>query len=388
MNKRICIIQMHYTDITKKLLSYNSVERIVKSNIFDDIVIAAADISKNKCLIEYSKKYNIEIRFGSVTNVTKRIKDIVKEFSANTVLRILPQWFFIDINLISKMVDILEKSGGDYILLPRNFDIRFGGDLFSNKFIISLDKKFDRKEFESKDFAFNPWGYAEKNMGDLDLNIIHFKDIPIYNRQKFKEFKILYNSIWPEHWDNADSPKFPYKIANKYIKKETKALDIACGFGAGCISLVDGGAGEVIGVDSSEHVINHCKSKYQNKGNLSFLKGDALKIDFKEFSFDLIVSIHTMEHIIDDNLFLKNLKRWMKKNAKIVLEVPLLMKYPFKYSNEPYSDFHIREYNSEDLIDMFSSHFKILEAYGVCRGYYVELDKARNAVLLIGERLL
>lgn len=386
MNKRVCIIQMHYTDITEYLFSYNSVEKILSSNIFDDVVIAAADIPKNECLKDYKKKWDIEIRFGSIKNVTNRIKEIVDEFSAKTVLRILPQWFFIDTNLILKMVDFLEKNEGDYILLPRDFDIRFGGDIFSNNFINTLDKIFNKKKFQSKDYMFNPWGYAEKNMRDLELNIIHFKDVPTYDNQKFKKFKLIYNQIWPDKWDTGNSPQFPYQMAKKYINQnETKVLDIACGFGAGSKNLVDNGARSVIGVDISEDVINHCNYNYRNIDNLSFLKGDAFKIDLDKSSFDLIVSIHTMEHIHDDDLFLQNLKSWMKKKAKIVLEVPLLMRYPFKYSNEPYSNAHIREYNTEDLITLFSSYFKILESYGVCRGHYVDLDRARNAVLLIGE---
>ena len=95
-----------------------------------------------------------------------------------------------------------------------------------------------------------------------------------------------------------------------------------------------------------------------------------------------------MEHIIDDNKFLKNLQKWMKEDALIVLEVPLLMKYPFFESNEPYGDGHIREYYTNDLIDLFSSYFRVKKTYGVCRGFYTELEMARNAVLLVGENSL
>ena len=134
-------------------------------------------------------------------------------------------------------------------------------------------------------------------------------------------------------------------------------------------------------------LLQHCKAKYNGIENLSFITGDGLKIDFSD-SFDIIVTIHTMEHIIDDRMFLKNLQKWMKKNAIIILEVPLLMKYPFINSNEPYGDDHIREYYTNDLIELFSSYFKVKDAYGVSRGFYTELEMARNAVLLVGENSL
>ena len=59
MKKRICIIQMHYTDITEYLNNYNAVDKIVNSDIFDKIVIAAADIKENQCLINWAKRWNI-----------------------------------------------------------------------------------------------------------------------------------------------------------------------------------------------------------------------------------------------------------------------------------------------------------------------------------------
>ena len=140
--KRICVFQMHFTDITKDFINYNAVETIVKSNIFDDVVIAAADIHENKCLISWADKWNVDIRFGSSVNVTNRLASIVREYSSQVAIRLLPQWYFIDIKLIRNMIQILEKENADYILLPRDFDIRFGGDVFSNNFINSLDQLF------------------------------------------------------------------------------------------------------------------------------------------------------------------------------------------------------------------------------------------------------
>ena len=47
-----------------------------------------------------------------------------------------------------------------------------------------------------------------------------------------------------------------------------------------------------------------------------------------------------------------------------------------------------REYYTNDLIELFSSFFKVKDAYWVCRGFYTELEKARSAVLLVGENSL
>jgi len=150
--------------------------------------------------------------------------------------------------------------------------------------------------------------------------------------------------------------------------------------------LIDNGAFSAIGVDYSQKIIKHCKNKYGGIKNLYFQQGDALSIDFDVDCFDLVTSIHTMEHLIDDDFFLKKIWKWIKQNGTLVLEVPLLMRFPFKDANEPLNDFHIREYISEDLMFLFSKYFTIKEAFGVSRGYYTSVNKARNAILLVGEK--
>ena len=385
--KRICIFQMHYTDIGKNLKDYNAVEKIKQSNIFDDVIIAAADLPENRCLEEYARHWNADICYGSVTNVTERINKIVNQLQADTVLRLLPQWFFIDISFVKKMVNQLELTKSDYLKFPVDFDIRFGGDVFSKKFINKMDEIFRKDSSFLRKYSFNPWGYGDLFGEDLGLKIVEFKDVPVYNNSQFKKLKIIYNSIWPDHWDTADSVQYPYEIASKYIvSKKSRVLDIACGFGAGAKYLSDNGPRKIIGADVSQKTIEHCLLKYKNVENLVFIKGDALEIKFDASCFDIIVSIHTMEHVINDKLFLQKLRNWLKRKGTIVLEVPLLMKYPFVNSKEPLGDAHIREYFPQDLMDLFSKYFRIKKTYGVCRGYYTSLNKARNALMIIGEK--
>ena len=93
-----------------------------------------------------------------------------------------------------------------------------------------------------------------------------------------------------------------------------------------------------------------------------------------------------MEHVINDYLFLEKCKSWLKPGGIIVLEVPLLMKYPFSESAEPYGHYHIREYEVGALQSLFSEHFKIIDSYGVSRGFYTHIENSRNATLLVGRK--
>ncbi len=119
---------------------------------------------------------------------------------------------------------------------------------------------------------------------------------------------------------------------------------------------------------------------------LSFVASDYVGLNFARDSFDLITSIHTMEHVKDDVDFLLRCRSWLREGGYIVLEVPLLMKRPFSDSSEPLNPFHVREYSVAGLSDLVTQFFHIINVYGVTRGYYVEPTKARNAVLVVARK--
>ena len=386
--RKVCILQFHYTDLIPLLDEYNCISKLKKSKLFDDIVLGVADIEENQVLIEYAQKWDVDICFGPADNVHLRISEIIQKYDADIALRVLPQWYFIDTDLIGSMINYLLEHGADYLSLKNNFDIRFAGDLFTRDLFLEINQKFDNDIELQTQFKFNPWGYADLFSDQLTSKIIKFNDVPTYPASKFKEFKDIYNKVWPEHWDNSGTPMFPYDLASKFLvdSKDMHVLDIACGFGTGSVHLKQSGANNVTGADISEDAVNHCISKYCNIEGLNFLSGDALALDFPENEFDLIVTIHTMEHVIDDELFLQKLKSWLKPNGKIVLEVPLLMKYPFAESAEPYGDGHIREYETNKLIKQFSKYFKLLDSHGVSRGFYTQKENARNAILVTGQK--
>ena len=390
--KKLCVVQMHYTDLTENLKNYNCVEKLVKSNIFDKVVIAAADINQNSILKNYASNWNIDIKFGSVRNVLARISNVIEENNSQYILRVLPSWYFIDLEIIKKIFDDLISKKGDYAFLPRNLDTRFIGDIFSSKLFNEIKNIIDQDQDLSNDFQFNPWAVADLYPEKLNSKIIDYswikdeiKTSKKYSAENFQIFKNTYHKIWPEHWDKSDSPHFPYKVAMNHNPINSKnILDIACGPGSGTNFMATESNANIKGIDVSKESIEIAKKRYDSKNNITFKTGDALEIEFPKDTFDLIVSIHTMEHVIDDNLFLKKIKNWLKRDCKIILEVPLLMEYPFYQSAQPYSEYHIREYIPKELVKLFSKYFKIIESYGVSRGFYSNLNKARNAILLVG----
>ena len=275
--QKLCVFQMHHTDITEALAANNAIDAIRDSGVFDAMVIACADVPENQKLRTWAQKWDLPIRFGDVDNVVLRMQEIIREFDASYVARFLTQWYFVDVYLIERMLGELEKLEGDYIRLPRDFDFRFGGDVFSSRMMDYLHAKFSEPMENERYFKFNPWSYVDL-FGDVSsLKVVDFEEVPVYSREDFREFRERYNRVWPHHWDKGGAPQAAYGRAVDFIvPNETRILDIACGFGSGSKFLTQFSPKHVLGADISEKSIQRSRQLYGDQENLEFKVVDAL----------------------------------------------------------------------------------------------------------------
>jgi len=132
------------------------------------------------------------------------------------------------------------------------------------------------------------------------------KDIKRYYRENANRFG----------WGPKTARLDPERIAllNKYVAGK-KVLDIGCGTGIYVDYLAKKGF-EATGVDFVKEFIDFAKKHYQGK----FLAADAYKLPFKNKSFDTVIMFDVLEHIENEELFLKNIKKICKQ--RIILIVP------------------------------------------------------------------
>ncbi|MFH1745309.1 MAG: class I SAM-dependent methyltransferase [bacterium] len=170
--------------------------------------------------------------------------------------------------------------------------------------------------------------------------------------------------IVPDNSDEFKEHLSRYEFASRY--SENKIIcSMACGEGFGEYLLVDKGkAKKVIGVDNNREAINRAREKYKLE-NIEFKCEDILNNSFGSDYFDLVISFETIEHIEDDNGFLKEINRILKPGGTLILSTPnKASSYRDLFAKKPYNPFHVREYKRRQLNKLLTKYFSDLKYFG------------------------
>ncbi len=378
------LIQVHWTDLEGySELIKGPVQGLLNeaSESFDNVVLVCADTPENKVVEDFAKSHSLKCFKGADTDILRRIKDCMEEYSMTSAARILLYWFMVDVPYLVRSLDALEGAKADYLSMPRDFDAKFGGDVFAYSFLtkaaalLSGDKSKDHARY-----LFCPWALTE--LYPEAFVFAESPEVPSYGKERLDEIREIVDASYPERAPVTEVSD--YEFAATFLSNDMEDIaDISCGFGAGTEYLAARFKG-VVGIDYDSAVIDENRKRAGAAENPVFCVGDATdKGLFKVASLSAVISMHSMEHFPDDEAFLENCSRWLRPDGVLVLEVPLRYKYPFATEWAPIGSAHIREYTMAGLRSLCERYFQIDESFGVARGLYLAPEMARNAVLLV-----
>jgi len=146
---------------------------------------------------------------------------------------------------------------------------------------------------------------------------------------KYKQRTIMvWNEVAPyyhKRW--AKNEIGPLNVTNRLIKSAKiksgqKVLDLACGTGLVTKKILDkvGKNGEVYGIDSSIAALKIAKKWVGDKKNIHLVSGDAETIEFNT-KFDAITCQFALFFFPNEQIVLKNMKKFLKKNGIIALSI-------------------------------------------------------------------
>ena len=109
------------------------------------------------------------------------------------------------------------------------------------------------------------------------------------------------------------------KIRATLNTSNPRILDVGCGTGANLKMLADYGNAE--GVDISPQAVEFCRER----GLESVKLGAAEQLPYENDSFELVTALDVIEHLDDDVAGLREMRRVLRRDGRILLFVPAFM---------------------------------------------------------------
>ncbi len=150
-------------------------------------------------------------------------------------------------------------------------------------------------------------------------------------------------------------------LASKVVKccassQPAMVLDMGCGSSPLITMLGD----DCIGIDTNESKLKFMRRRCTS----SFLNMNVQALAFKNDSFDHVVCVEVLEHIIDPQLVISELSRVLKPQGTAVIATPDYTTLRWKMVEKlyaiampnAYADEHVTKLNRESLIDLCREH--------------------------------
>jgi ubiquinone/menaquinone biosynthesis C-methylase UbiE len=168
-------------------------------------------------------------------------------------------------------------------------------------------------------------------------------------------------------------------------------LDVACGTGYGARLMARAGAKRVLGMDIDRNAVAMAASNAHD-ARCEFQVGDATSLPLGNAIFDAVVSFETIEHVQDDEAYLREMRRVLRDDGMFVCSTPnrAVMNPGRSLTEGSFNPHHVREYAEDEFRERLGAHFRqvtILGQSSYSRRYVDLLTRAAAITPLAAVRL-
>lgn len=154
-------------------------------------------------------------------------------------------------------------------------------------------------------------------------------------------------------------------------------LDLGCNIGEGS-AILNRTAKKVVGVDVSESMIAEARKQHASLP-IDFALVDGTTLPFADHSFDLVVSFQVIEHIVDQDSYLGEIRRVLAPGGVALFTTPNAS-MRLDPGMRPWNRFHVREYTFGELDGHLRSVFSSVQTLGLFAEeplYSIEIGRTR-----------
>jgi len=357
--------------INNKPVIYWTIKKIF--DCFGDVkvTVIAPTFDKNGELNKLKKyfKKEFKIYYGNSSSPLKRMLNACKGIdSEDIVCRIDSMHLFFDADAIKKMLLILNKEKLDCIKFPDDFPVQFTSELYRVGALRKLrmllkDYSSDKTKIHEVHPRFLLMRRREFITKYLKINKRYSDEIFLEARKIAKQIYIVPRTdVNVARLPSGDQFSYHYNLSKKFLSKKDTVLDIACGGGHGS-RIISSNVKSLTCADYDKNSIECAAIKYRCLPNVNFIKQNLKKLTFGNETFDVVISMETIEHIDNDKLCISEMARVLKPNGLLLISTP-----QNSMGRIPVNPFHFREYSLKNFIQLIKSKFDILKIIGIKAG--------------------
>lgn len=167
--------------------------------------------------------------------------------------------------------------------------------------------------------------------------------------------------LWLEHLAR-------YYFASNFVEGKV-VVDCACGCGIGSRIFLERKCLKLKAFDVSGKAIEKAKKNCKDFSNAEFLVSDATSLPVEDGSADVFISLETIEHIWEDNKFIREIARILKEDGNFICSTPNreISNPNSRLNDKPWNEFHVREYGESDFRLVLERYFEAVDIYGLNR---------------------
>ncbi len=167
-----------------------------------------------------------------------------------------------------------------------------------------------------------------------------------------------------------------YEFARLHIQPGL-VLDLATGLGDGAQQLCWNPALQVIGADIYLQGLSKARKEYTDR-RINFVGANGLCLPFKEGCFHSVVTLETIEHVLDDAVFMREICRVLRPDGVCILSTP----HRHKLVQRAPTSHYVREYSENSLRMLLQNYFaKVTFFYqGFSDNFYAQMRHYATAI--------
>ncbi|MDX1387932.1 MAG: class I SAM-dependent methyltransferase [Acidobacteriota bacterium] len=165
--------------------------------------------------------------------------------------------------------------------------------------------------------------------------------------------------VWVRHEHMAR-----FVFAATFVRGKT-VVDCACGEGLGTAIFAEAGALRIHAFDSSPEAVEAARTRVSSSA-VTCDVADGIRLPLADSSVVVFVSLETIEHIADDQVFLEEVRRVLEPDGVFICSTPnrAVTNPGTSLADKPWNPFHVREYDESEFFGRLEPLFAHVERYG------------------------